>query len=125
MPETSASLLERLLLRPDDESWRRLVTLCTPLLRGWLRHYTLQPTDTDDLVQEILGIVVQQLPHFEHNGRPGAFRAWLRGITVNCLRRFWRAGRYRPTALGGDDFEQQLDQLEDPASTLSQLWDRE
>ncbi len=118
-------MLERLRLQPDDESWDRLAALYTPLLRVWLRRHDLQPADADDLVQEVLGIVVREMPKFEYNGRPGAFRAWLRGVLANCLRRFWRAGRYRPTAPGGSDFEQQLAQLEDPASGLSQLWDQE
>jgi RNA polymerase sigma-70 factor (ECF subfamily) len=55
------------------------------------------------------------LPAFEHNGRAGAFRAWLRGITVNLLREFWRD---RPVAAA----ESVLAQLSDPATGLSQLW---
>jgi hypothetical protein len=36
MPETPASLLERLRIRPDAASWQRLVELYTPLIRNWL-----------------------------------------------------------------------------------------
>jgi RNA polymerase sigma-70 factor (ECF subfamily) len=125
MSATSASLLERLRLRPDADGWQRLVGLYEPLIRGWLRRHDLQATDADDVVQEVLGIVVREVPHFEHNGRPGAFRAWLRITTAHCLRRFWRARQYRPDAAGGSDWERHLAELEDPTSGLSALWDEE
>jgi RNA polymerase sigma-70 factor (ECF subfamily) len=125
MVETSPSLLNRLSSRPDDADWRRLVSLYTPVLHAWLGRRGLQPSDLDDLTQEVLGVVVQKLPEFRHNRRVGAFRAWLRTITVHCLRRFWRAKQYRATAPGGSDFEVYLSQLEDPASGLSAEWDRE
>ena len=125
MVETSPSLLERLSRRPDDADWRRLVALYTPVLRAWLARHGLQASDLDDLTQEVLGVVVRKMPEFRHNGRAGAFRAWLRTITVHCLRRFWRAKQYQAGAPGGSDFEAQLAQLEDPASGLSAEWDRE
>jgi RNA polymerase sigma-70 factor (ECF subfamily) len=125
MLETSASLLERLRLRPAAADWRRLLELYEPQVRAWLRRHDLQASDADDLVQDVLGVVVRELPHFEHNHRPGAFRSWLRTITVHCLRRFWRARLYRPEAAGGSAWEQHLADLEDPASGLSRLWDEE
>lgn len=78
----------------------------------------------DDLTQDVLAVVVRELPQFEHNQRTGAFRRWLRTILVNRLRGFWRARQSRPTVVGSD-LGPVLEQLEDPASGLSQLWDRE
>ena len=124
MSDTSASLLERLRSRPDEASWQRLVGLYTPLIQGWLCRHLLPHADVEDLVQEVLAVVVRELPRFEHR-RPGAFRAWLRTITVHRLRDFWRARRYRPEATGASDFLRKLDELEDPASGLSRLWDGE
>jgi DNA-directed RNA polymerase specialized sigma24 family protein len=54
--------------------------------------------DVDDLVQEVLGVVVRELPRFDHAGRPGSFRAWLRAVTVNRLRTSWRSQRAQPAA---------------------------
>src|SRR5919204_6341678 len=108
MPDTSASLLDRLRLRPADD--------------GWLRRHGVADADADDLGQEVLTVVVRRLSDFCHNRRRGAFRAWLRAITVNCLRDFWRAQRLRPAA---QDFGGLLDQLADDASALSREWDRE
>lgn len=125
MSETSFSLLERLRIEPDDASWKRLVDLYSPLLRHWLRRHLLVEADAEDLVQDVLAALVSELPTFEHNGRPGAFRCWLRTILVHRLQAFWRARRYRPQALGDSALANKIEQLEDPASGLSQLWDRE
>jgi len=124
--ETSASLLDRLRTAPDEESWRRLVDLYTPLVRGWLRRQAqLQSQDADDLVQEVLAVVVRRIPEFHREPRAGAFRRWLRTITVNCLRDFWRSQRHRPVATGDTEFQKMLDELADPESGLSRLWDQE
>jgi RNA polymerase sigma-70 factor (ECF subfamily) len=121
-PDTSHSLLERARDPTDAASWRRLVDLYTPLLRRWVRTYIAQAADADDVVQEILTVLVRELPHFEHNRSPGAFRAWLRSIAVNRLRVAWRS---RLPATGGDAISEQLHQLEDASSPLSRAWDEE
>jgi RNA polymerase sigma-70 factor (ECF subfamily) len=125
MAETSVSLLERLRLQPDPASWNRLVDLYTPLLKQWLRRYTLPDADIEDLTQEVLTVVVRKLPQFQHNQRPGAFRHWLRSILVHRVRDHWRAQRVRPVATGDSDFQAMLEQLEDPTSAPSRQWDQE
>lgn len=125
MSDTSISLLDRLRDPQDRESWQELVKLYNPLIRSWLRKHSTSQQDADDLVQEILAVVVRKLPQFQRRDFTGAFRGWLRSITVNCLRDFWRSQRVRPTATGNSDFKQMLDQLEDPESGLSRLWDEE
>jgi RNA polymerase sigma factor (sigma-70 family) len=125
MAATSLSLLDRLRQQPDAEAWRRLVELYTPLIRGWLRRHQIAPQDAEDLTQDVLAVLVRDLPGFQHNGRPGAFRAWLRTSTVHRARNFWRQRRAHPPASGGSDFLEALEQLEDPNSALSRLWDQE
>jgi RNA polymerase sigma-70 factor (ECF subfamily) len=120
--DTSASLLERLRDRGDAQAWQKLVLLYTPLMRAWLRPAALQAADVDDLTQRVLEVVVRKLPQFQHDGRPGAFRAWLRAITVNRLREFWRA---RPPADQAAQSYALLEGLEDQASDLSRWWDEE
>ena|SRR5262245_59753215 len=121
MIQTSATLLQRLCNRGDSAAWERLVHLYTPLIRGWLKRHLPQSADVDDLTQQVFTVVVEKLPAFEHSGRTGAFRAWLRGISVNRLRMFWRS---RPAGVGPDR-ERMLQQLEDPHSDLSRQWDCE
>ncbi len=125
MSETSASLLERLRQNADHDSWQRLLNLYTPLIRGWLRRYGLPDHEADDLVQDVLTVVVRRLPDFRRGPHTGSFRAWLRAITVNCLRDAWRAQRIRPRATGDSNFLQMLDQLGDDDSGLTRLWDEE
>jgi RNA polymerase sigma-70 factor, ECF subfamily len=125
MVPTSASLLDRLHDAADNSAWRRMVDLYDPVIRGYLRRRGLASgDDADDVVQEVLAVVCRRVRDFDHNQRPGAFRAWLRTITVNCLRDHWRSGKTRPVALGGDGTDM-LDQLADPDSGLSQEWDDE
>ncbi len=116
-PGTSVSLLDQ---ARDNQpaAWQRLVALYTPLLQAWLTAAGLQPADRDDVSQRTLEILVRQLSAFEHNGRPGAFRTWLRGITVNLLREHWR--ERPPTGA-----ESALEQLADPAGGLSRFWDEQ
>jgi RNA polymerase sigma-70 factor (ECF subfamily) len=112
-------LLERLGAGEDD-AWRQMVALYTPLLRVWLRPAGLQACDIDDLTQAALAVVVRRLPEYRHNGRKGAFRAWLRSIIQNVLCEFVRSAGRR--AAEGDDT---LAQLEDPDSELNRRWERE
>lgn len=125
MPDTSISLLERLRLQPDEGSWKRLVDLYVPLIRGWLRRYDVSPEDAEDLAQDVMALVVREIPDFQHNQQPGAFRKWLRTITVNRLRMLWRARQGKAAASGNSDVMQMLDQLEDPNSGLSRVWDEQ
>ena len=122
--ETSLSLLERLTGRPTDLDWQRLFDLYQPLLRSWALRAGATDTDADDLVQETLTVIVREVAAFDR-GRPGAFRAWLRGILANRLRDFFRARRARPVATGASDFLDRLDELEAPDSAFSKQWDRE
>jgi RNA polymerase sigma-70 factor (ECF subfamily) len=125
LAETSASLLDGLQKQDDPAAWPRLVALYTPLIRGWLRQHARLDQDADDLVQDILAVVVRKLPDFRREPRTGAFRRWLKNITVNCLRNSWRARRTQPVAPGNSAFAEMLRELEDPESALSRLWDQE
>lgn len=124
MAETPRSLLERLRIQADPQSWQRLVDLYEPLLRNWLRHYGVWAADADDVVQDVLAVLVREIPNFRHDLRRGAFRRWLRGIMVNRLRVFWRERQTRTSAETPDP-EKFLQELEDPSSELNEFWDRE
>src|SRR5690348_15230258 len=108
MHTTPISLLDRLRRRPDARSWQELVAIYQPWLRDWLRAHFLQDADVDDVVQEVLTVLVEEMSLFEHNGRRGAFRTWLRGIVVNRLREFQRR-----TVRAKADNHDLLDQLAD------------
>lgn len=108
-----------------DHAWSELVELYRPLVYGWLRRHEVAHHDAEELTQDVLSVVFQELPSFSHSGRTGAFRSWLRQITVNRALGFWRAGRLRQPARGTSSFRQVVEQLADESSELSRSWDRE
>ena len=125
MASTSVSLLERLRTNPDEGAWERLVAVYRPWIMGWLRRHGLTDSDAEDLAQEVLLVVLREVPFFQHNRRPGAFRAWLRTVTVHRVQDFGRSRRYRPEVVGDGAILDRLAELQDPASELSRHWDQE
>lgn len=85
MFETPASLLERLRLPGETNSWARFVELYSPLLLYWARGTGLQEADAADLVQDVFTILVRKLPEFDYDPSR-SFRTWLRTITLNKWR---------------------------------------
>jgi RNA polymerase sigma-70 factor (ECF subfamily) len=122
--ETSASLLERLRTAPDEAAWQRLDDLYRPLIHRWLLRDPTLGTEAEDLVQDVMAVLVRELPGFQRQ-RTGSFRRWLRTITGNRLGAHYRARQNRPRALGGPPEESPLLQLADPHSELSRQWDAE
>ncbi len=122
---TSKSLLAKARDCSDQDAWRRLTDLYAPLIEKWIRPHVAQRADAEDLVQEVMATLVRELPRFDHNKRPGAFRAWLRTITVHRLRAHWDKRDGRSAAAGGLTAAEALAQLADPTSVLCQLWDEE
>ncbi len=123
--DTSASLLESLRVGADGVAWQALCDIYSPLMRNWLSRNGVPQSDIEDLVQEVLMVVVRRIPEFHREPRCGAFRSWLRTITVNCLRDHWRRKRKQEVAPGGMAFGEMIEQLADPRSGISRLWDRE
>jgi RNA polymerase sigma-70 factor, ECF subfamily len=126
MSPTSLSLLERLQQggsgHPD---WQRLHDLYRPLVRAWLTRVPGLGDEADDLTQDVLLILFRELPRFERR-RDGSFRAWLRQITINRIRRCLDARRRRPRVAGtADEAEAFLTQLADPNGDLSRQWNDE
>ena len=124
MTPTSTTLLARARDLSDRPAWERLVNLYEPLLHGWLRRQGVQHVDAEDLVQAVLSAVAVELPNFSHNGRTGAFRAWLRNILVNRLRAFRRSQQVRSVCRTNTNVIDRLaDVLDDPDSDLTRRWD--
>lgn len=83
MDSTSISLLRRLRDSDHDDAWRRFVDLYAPLIYYWAKGQRLSVTDSSDLVQEVLLVLVKELRQFEYDPLKNRFRGWLRTITVN------------------------------------------
>src|SRR4051794_29961038 len=110
MNTTSLSLLDRLQragAAADD--WRRLQDLYLPLVRHGLSRVPGLGDEADDLAQEVLVVLVRELPSFERR-QHGSFRAWLRQVTVNQVRTYCKRRRKQPRAGLGEEGEQLLAQ---------------
>jgi RNA polymerase sigma-70 factor (ECF subfamily) len=122
--DTRVSLLQAARSGGDD-AWQRLADLYRPFLAGWARRHAPALHDAEDLAQDILLAVLRALPRFEHNGRRGAFRAWLRSVAVSCTHDFWSARCAQPRGTGDSALLASLHELEDPTSGPARAWDRE
>ncbi len=118
--ETRLSMLARVQETSVGDSWAEFSGMYDGLIHGWLHRQGVQPQDADDIRQEVMAIVFRRIGSFDHNGRTGAFRAWLRSITSNCLRDFWKKANRRSP--GGPDLEEMAAQLQDDSSRQSVLW---
>ena len=124
MNETRQSLLFRA-QTGEENAWKDLTGLYRPLILGWLHHQGVPAGDVDDLTQEVLLSVVQHLPAFEHSGRRGAFRAWLRTIVCSRTIDYWRTVAALTRGEGGSSATIALQQLADPDSDLNRQWDEQ
>lgn len=123
--KTRLTLLERVRDTSSGESWREFLEVYDGLIDGWLRRQGVAGADADDIRQEVLETVFRELGGFDHNGRPGAFRNWLRQITANRMRRLWRRRASRPSDYAGPDVASMADELAEADSPLTRTWDDE
>lgn len=120
---TRITLLDRVRKSQSGDSWEEFVTVYDALILAWLRQQAIPDADAEDIRQEVMQTVVQEISRFDHNGRPGAFRNWLRRITANRMRRLWQHRQRRSADYAGADIGELADQLEDDASRLTHVWD--
>jgi RNA polymerase sigma-70 factor (ECF subfamily) len=108
---TSLTLLQRLRANEDD-AWRVMVQLYTPLVVQWCARGGVRGADAEDVVQEVFHAAASHLEDFRRD-RPGdSFRAWLRGITRNMVLQHFRKGARHPKARGGTDALLRLQEVE-------------
>jgi RNA polymerase sigma-70 factor (ECF subfamily) len=86
---TSISLLERLRQPGQERAWDRFVELYAPLVYDWACGIGLSADDAEDLVQDVMTVMLTKLPEFEYDNTK-SFRGWLRTITTNRCRDFFR-----------------------------------
>ena len=122
---TRTSLLAQLREPASDDAWVEFTSLYGSLIENWLRRQAVSPQDIEDIRQDVMIAVCSGIEKFDHNGRVGAFRTWLRQITVNRLRRLWEK---RKKQAAGQDFTKIsmiADQLADSNARLSIEFERQ
>lgn len=116
MTTTPLTLLEEL-REGGNTAWGEFDSLFRPMIVAWLRRYRLEANDLEDVTQDVMTRLLVGFQTFEHNGRLGAFRTWLRTVTANCANRFLKRNGVSKSV--NADLQSMAQQLEDPNSDLS------
>lgn len=111
-PETNPSLLIRLHDRADEQAWFRFVELYRPAILRLASRRGLQPSDCEDLAQNVLLSVAGAIDRWEADPARGKFGTWLYTVAhrrvIDALRRRSALG-----ISGGTTIERLLDEREE------------
>jgi RNA polymerase sigma-70 factor (ECF subfamily) len=92
----------------DPGAWRRLAHLYGPLVFQWCRRRGLQPSDAEDVTQDVFLTVAARIGTFRRERPEDTFRGWLWVITRHKLGHWIRRLRTREQPAGGTDAQQSL-----------------
>jgi RNA polymerase sigma-70 factor (ECF subfamily) len=84
---THATLLARLADHADADAWFEFTARYGDLIRSFCRRRGLQPSDCDDVAQEVLLSLAKAMPGFEYDPARGKFRSYLKTVTVHAISR--------------------------------------
>jgi len=93
------------------------------MIRRWLGRVPGLGSEADDLAQEVMVVVVREIPQFQRQ-RQGSFRAWLRQVTVNRVRTDRAQKRRRPVQ-ELDPADGFIDRLAEENDELAREWNRD
>ncbi len=123
--DTPVSLLDRLRDQNDQRDWERFVQLYRPLITMWLTRAGILESDREDLLQDVMAALVQSVPTFEHNGRAGAFRCWLKSVASHRVLDYCRHKNRTVFMSMGPGDESQITGLMIEDRMLADNWEQE
>ncbi len=97
---TSLTLIS-LLKAKNDDAWHELVREYGLLVEEWTIRSRVPPHDVPDVVQDVLQSVARSIQRFHRDRSSDSFRKWLRVITANKVRDYYRRSKATPLARGG------------------------
>jgi RNA polymerase sigma-70 factor (ECF subfamily) len=100
----------------EAEAWQRMVGLYGPVIYGWCKRQGLQPSDAEDVVQEVFRAVLARIADFRRRRPADTFRGWLWTITRNKLGDYMRRCATQPRPVGGSEAHERLEQVPVPLS---------
>lgn len=125
---TSIGLISRMRREErDEEAWGEFVERYGRRIYQWGLNRGLQPTDAEDVSQNVLVKLAQHLRKFEYDPKL-SFRGWLRRITENAIKDDYRQRMRNETGEGGSEILVQLNAVEareDLAQRLKEAYDLE
>jgi RNA polymerase sigma-70 factor (ECF subfamily) len=99
---TSRSLLGRV-QADDPAAWERLIDLYAPLVFLWCSRSNLPEQEIADVFQDVFQAVATHISGFRKEQSGDTFRGWLRTITRNKVRDYYRRLGREPEGAGGSD----------------------
>ena len=112
-PSTHESLLERLSTGEDPAAWEIFDHRYGALIRDYGRRRGLQPTDCDDLLQDVLLSLTRAMPGFSYDPSKGSLRGYLKTVAMRAISR--RFGQKREMA--------SLEQGVEPSTQDKDVWE--
>lgn len=82
---THATLLARLSDGRDAVAWHEFCNRYGDLIRAFARQRGLQPSDCDDIVQDVLTALTSSMRGFEYDRAKGKFRSYLKTVTIHAI----------------------------------------
>ncbi len=124
MPETSESLLLRVRDPRDRSAWDRFDAIYRPVVYRVARRAGWQHSDAEDLAQRVMLSVAKAIPDWQKDNNKGGFRSWLYQIARNALISTLRMSG-RDIAIGGSDFLERSQAIENPGDDIERLIEEE
>jgi len=114
--DTSVTLMMRVHKYPADAgAWDEFVARYQPTIRAWCLKWGSQPSDADDVAQDVLLKLLTAMKKFEYD--PGrSFRAWLKVVTQNAWNDFATSHRLR-----SGEYPSRFEEIADSGDALADL----
>ncbi len=123
--DTSLTLMMRVQQNPADPlAWDEFVRRYQPMIRTWCVKWGAQPSDADDLSQQVLFKLLTAMKSYRPDPK-ASFRGWLKAVTHNAWRNFARRPRTGPGAAGLDAIADSSDALADLEKEMQQAFEHE
>ena len=81
---THVTLLARL-AHEGDEAWNEFHERYGELIHSFARRRGMQPTDCDDVAQDVLLSLTKTMPGFRYDPTKGKFRSYLKTVTLHAV----------------------------------------
>jgi RNA polymerase sigma-70 factor (ECF subfamily) len=117
-PRTRITLVQRLRVQQDAQSWQEFVTHYRGYMHRLARRMGLNHHDAEEIVQDVCLKAWQALPTFAYDPGKGRFRGWLWQVTANEVRAGWRRRRLEQSQVC--DKELNMQELPDPSGSLAE-----